>query len=46
MTRSPSCARAPSSRCAPRSPTIPDGIYAGHAIVDSDGVVDEPLHIK
>ncbi len=26
--------------------TIPDGIYAGHAVVDSDGVVDEPLLIK
>jgi N-methylhydantoinase B len=24
---------------------IPAGTYAGHAIVDSDGVVDEPLHI-
>jgi N-methylhydantoinase B len=26
--------------------TIPDGIYQGHAIVDSDGVVDEPLLIS
>jgi len=26
--------------------TIPAGTYAGHAIVDSDGVVDEPLHIR
>ncbi len=26
--------------------TIPTGTYAGHAIVDSDGVVDEPLHIR
>lgn len=26
--------------------TIPDGVYEGHAIVDSDGVVDEPLLIK
>ncbi len=26
--------------------TIPGGTYAGHAIVDSDGVVDEPLHIR
>ena len=26
--------------------TIPVGTYAGHAIVDSDGVVDEPLHIR
>ena len=25
---------------------IPAGTYAGHAIVDSDGVVDEPLHIR
>jgi N-methylhydantoinase B len=25
---------------------IPDGTYEGHAIVDSDGVVDEPLHIR
>jgi N-methylhydantoinase B len=25
---------------------IPDGSYEGHAIVDSDGVVDEPLHIR
>ena len=25
---------------------IPPGSYAGHAIVDSDGVVDEPLHIR
>ena len=25
---------------------IPDGDYAGHSIVDSDGVVDEPLHIR
>ena len=24
---------------------IPAGTYAGHSIVDSDGVVDEPLHI-
>ena len=29
-----------------RIATIPDGSYAGHAIVDSDGVVDEPLLIK
>jgi N-methylhydantoinase B len=26
--------------------TIPDGSFEGHAIVDSDGVVDEPLLIK
>ncbi|HEU4644168.1 MAG TPA: hydantoinase B/oxoprolinase family protein, partial [Burkholderiales bacterium] len=26
--------------------TIPAGTYAGHAIVDSDGVVNEPLHIR
>jgi N-methylhydantoinase B len=26
--------------------TIPEGTYAGHAIVDSDGVVNEPLHIR
>jgi N-methylhydantoinase B len=26
--------------------TIPAGTYTGHAIVDSDGVVDEPLHIR
>ncbi len=26
--------------------TIPAGTYSGHAIVDSDGVVDEPLHIR
>ncbi|MEK9967990.1 MAG: hydantoinase B/oxoprolinase family protein, partial [Ferrovibrio sp.] len=26
--------------------TIPDGVYQGEAIVDSDGVVDEPLVIK
>lgn len=26
--------------------TIPDGVYAGHSIVDSDGVVDEPLLIN
>ena len=25
---------------------IPEGSYEGHAIVDSDGVVDEPLHIR
>jgi len=25
---------------------IPDGIYEGHSVVDSDGVVDEPLHIR
>ncbi len=25
---------------------IPDGTYEGHSIVDSDGVVDEPLHIR
>ena len=25
---------------------IPDGTYHGHAFVDSDGVVDEPLEIK
>ena len=25
---------------------IPEGSYHGHAIVDSDGVVDEPLHIR
>jgi N-methylhydantoinase B len=25
---------------------IPEGIYDGHSIVDSDGVVDEPLHIR
>src|SRR5471030_691714 len=29
-----------------RISVIPDGTYAGHAIVDSDGVVDEPLLIK
>lgn len=26
--------------------TIPDGVYQGEAVVDSDGVVDEPLVIK
>jgi N-methylhydantoinase B len=26
--------------------TIPDGVYEGRAIVDSDGVVDEPLEIR
>ncbi|MFN4311155.1 MAG: hydantoinase B/oxoprolinase family protein [Ferrovibrio sp.] len=26
--------------------TIPDGVYHGEAVVDSDGVVDEPLLIK
>ena len=26
--------------------TIPQGKYSGHAIVDSDGVVNEPLHIR
>jgi N-methylhydantoinase B len=26
--------------------TIPDGVYRGEAVVDSDGVVDEPLVIK
>ena len=26
--------------------TIPDGVYDGHSIVASDGVVDEPLHIR
>jgi N-methylhydantoinase B len=26
--------------------TIPAGTWSGHAIVDSDGVVDEPLHIR
>ncbi len=25
---------------------IPQGSYEGHAVVDSDGVVDEPLHIR
>jgi N-methylhydantoinase B len=25
---------------------IPPGVYRGHSIVDSDGVVDEPLHIR
>jgi N-methylhydantoinase B len=25
---------------------IPEGTYEGHSIVDSDGVVDEPLHIR
>jgi len=25
---------------------IPEGSYDGHSIVDSDGVVDEPLHIR
>jgi len=25
---------------------IPEGSYEGHAVVDSDGVVDEPLHIR
>ncbi len=25
---------------------IPEGVYHGHAIVDSDGVRDEPLHIR
>jgi len=25
---------------------IPEGVYHGHSIVDSDGVVDEPLHIR
>jgi N-methylhydantoinase B len=26
--------------------TIPDGVYRGQAVVDSDGVVDEPLYIR
>ena len=26
--------------------SIPDGVYEGHSIVDSDGVVDEALLIK
>jgi N-methylhydantoinase B len=26
--------------------SIPPGTYAGHSIVDSDGVVNEPLHIR
>jgi N-methylhydantoinase B len=26
--------------------SIPQGTYAGHSIVDSDGVVNEPLHIR
>jgi len=26
--------------------TIPDGVYEGASVVDSDGVVDQPLHIK
>lgn len=26
--------------------TIPDGVYDGEAVVDSDGVVDEPLYIR
>jgi N-methylhydantoinase B len=26
--------------------TIPAGTWSGHAIVDSDGVVDEPLHVR
>ena len=26
--------------------TIPDGVYHGESIVDSDGVVDEPLYIR
>ena len=25
---------------------IPDGVYKGEAVVDSDGVVDEPLHVR
>jgi N-methylhydantoinase B len=25
---------------------VPDGTYDGHAVVDSDGVIDEPLHIR
>jgi N-methylhydantoinase B len=25
---------------------IPEGTYEGHSVVDSDGVVDEPLHIR
>ena len=25
---------------------MPEGVYEGHAMVDSDGVVDEPLHIR
>jgi len=25
---------------------IPEGTYRGHSMVDSDGVVDEPLHIR
>lgn len=29
-----------------RIATIPDGVYEGSAVVDSDGVVDEPLLIK
>ncbi|WP_428246406.1 hydantoinase B/oxoprolinase family protein [Ferrovibrio sp.] len=28
-----------------RISAIPDGVYRGSAVVDSDGVVDEPLHI-
>ena len=43
--RSPRCAAAPRARCAPTSPTIPDGVYDGEAFVDTDGVVDEPLTI-
>ncbi len=26
--------------------TIPDGVYEGASVVDSDGVVDQPLHIR
>ncbi len=26
--------------------TIPDGVYEGTSVVDSDGVVDQPLHIR
>src|SRR3546814_1040950 len=29
-----------------RIATIPDGVYEGSAVVDSDGVVDEPLLIR
>jgi len=35
-----------SQRMRARIAQIPDGIYRGAAIVDSDGVVDEPLRIE
>ena len=35
-----------SQRMRARIAQIPDGVYRGRAIVDSDGVVDEPLRIE